>query len=99
MSKFNINFYSYKPRVRFSVVFRNTELPMVGDIITANVRELSQISEKRRKFLYGRGLDFKVVKRILGSLWGSEEYSWEIKLELNDNTLSEIDKYIEDQNL
>ena len=99
MKTIDINFSSYRPRLKVGLTWKTDLIPNVGDEISIESRFISQLDKKYfPSYMKDCSMTFRVKKR----LWnlGKQKYTWQkydVRLELDwtDEDQEKVNKYLE----
>ena len=100
MKKIDIDFSSYRPRLKVGLIWTTDLIPNVGDEIIIDSEFISQLDKKYfPQWMKDYSMTFRVKKR----LWnlGEKKYSWQdydVKLELDwsEDELIKVKKYLDE---
>ncbi len=98
MKKIDIDFYSYRPRLRVDLTWTADSVPNIGDEIIIGSKFISELDTKYfPKWRKDYPMIFKVKKR----LWNLDEKNhplteYDVRLELDwtDEEQKKVDKYV-----
>ena len=100
MKKIDIDFSSYRPRLKVGLTWTTDSIPNVGDEIIIGSKYISQLDKKYfPQWMKDRSMTFRVKKR----LWNldKKKYPWQdydVRLELDwsEYELVKVEKYLDE---
>lgn len=100
MKKIDIDFSSYRPRLKVGLTWTTDSIPNVGDEIIIESKYISQLDKKYfPQWMKDRSITFRVKKR----LWNldKKKYPWQdydVRLELDwsEDELVKVEKYLDE---
>ena len=99
MKTININFYSYRPRLKVGLNWTTDLIPNVGDEIRIESKFISQLD---KKYFPSYMKNFSITFRVKKRLWNldKKKYPWqkhdvELELDWTEEESIKVKKYLE----